>query len=802
MPMSPRLAEAFDTDPELALKLRGALGAYIEQAGIDPDPTRVPRLWTALLLRHGGGDEALTAAVKELRARANDDPEGFKDAVTELAAGVTLEQTRDALLAEVGARLEQTGIDASARAAALGRLAAGEASADAVIDLARLLEQAGREPAVLKALLLAPEDAADTRLSEQLHKLGLGHWLGQVTHWLDRSADTAERAKQLDTLLADLAALNPADAEALLRERVLGLPADPSPPADPLARCREEIAAKLGALDGYPALQAGLELLYRRGAWARERDGGAGLFQPGGLITAHELNDLLAAFLHQLVHHGHRGGEHLLDGAPLGGDAIASAAIDTRHLAPRAVDQARLADAAVGAEQLRAGAVQTGHLAAGAVGAEQLADEAVGLAALAAEVRAALQRDGGPSTRGYLMFLDPAALLTASDADKDEAEDEDGLPSQFQGFVTADKVLELAVPVIGLAESGELQIVSDYGMAADRLAGRVVPGAGGGIAGVGGIAVASTTVYADARAGTREVATAAVRPASTSAAATAGVAAGAKPAAAVRSTTPRIAAASRPGMDFGDVALDQSIARGSALGAAVDTAYARIVRGLATELAHKPPGWQLSADLLRRRRQAITIDPSGLALAGHWACGPITLHPGLGGNGLLNDFRDLQYSLGSPPSGKARAAARALIYSYGMPVEMIDDAALRTRAFGNAAFVELLNRPERNGFGYTTADDANIRAVYRLAAAGDLPPRVRVLFEQPYRHCAYAVVATPDLPPPAPSGTHKDLKQVYRSQTPLVVSRARQYVEIAFHPFDEQSNRVSFSLAIHGELES
>ncbi|HWI61735.1 MAG TPA: hypothetical protein VNT75_07860 [Symbiobacteriaceae bacterium] len=198
---------------------------------------------------------------------------------------------------------------------------------------------------------------------------------------------------------------------------------------------------------------------------------------------------------------------------------------------------------------------------------------------------------------------------------------------------------------------------------------------------------------------------------------------------------------------------------------------------------------KINDDVLERKRVTLRFNPAEVEKQMDTSVkGEMLLNPGVGSNAAFApDGHSKRFSRGTMPDADGKATIRNMMENYEIPIQ-IDSDRMLAQLMEVPAFIDFINGPWLMPIGYYTASSRNVSAVTRLTKNG--PHRVRLTFATPYKEPNYAVTITPDA-----SGDLTHLR------VPAVLTRTKEYVELTFMPVTELSSKVSFSIAIFGDLQ-
>lgn len=207
------------------------------------------------------------------------------------------------------------------------------------------------------------------------------------------------------------------------------------------------------------------------------------------------------------------------------------------------------------------------------------------------------------------------------------------------------------------------------------------------------------------------------------------------------------------------------------------------------ELGPETVGKEIAGELTERKRVTFRFNPKETRGLDTSVSGEMLLNPGIGSNAPFSpDGRARRFSKGIMPDAEGRATIQNIIDNFDMDLNIQRDEQMLMSLLDVSAFIDFVNGPWLMPIGYWTASSRNISAVTRKTSGG--PHRVRITFATPYKEPNYAVTVTPD------AGTNlSDLR------VPMVLTRTKEYCEITFLPVTTGSSKVSFSIAIFGDLQ-
>lgn len=471
-------------------------------------------------------------------------------------------------------------------------------------------------------------------------------------------------------------------------------------------------------------------------------------FQPGSLITADELNVGLVALLERILHHRHQGNAaEPADSRPLNASALEPGSVATEQLNDFAVTREKIAPAAVSADQLAEQSVAAEHLAAGAVVRESLADDAVNSAKLAPELRSRLEQlSSGPTTYGFIVWINPDASLTP------DRQADDNRWWDFEPEAAPDPALE----VRRFTDAGDLARLPPYHF---QSAEQIETGSTSSFLTAPGLAAAASAAAfdgaSDFQAAPQDVAS--------------------RGASLVLPSGIRVGGTREVGRTSADLEfVVEALEREALIG-----------------------GGAVSPQQLERKRLVTSFDPSFYGVTS-WTCGVASFHPGIGSSSAFTiDNQPLAFRRTTEPNPAQRSAVQNLFYHFDAEIDL-NSAQFEGELLARDAFRSVVNNPQNLPAGYMSRGDVNIRSIIRLRESGELPDRVRLNFELPYRTCDYTVNATVELGKVGRDGSENASPLLF----PMVVRRAKTYCELTFvdPASGTVSNKASFNVAVHGTL--
>ncbi|MFZ5816341.1 MAG: hypothetical protein ACOY93_13760 [Bacillota bacterium] len=529
-------------------------------------------------------------------------------------------------------------------------------------------------------------------------------------------------------------------------------------------------------------------------------------FKPGQPLTAEELNAMQKELLLLLLTHDHTGNDQASPrGVPIDWQGLAPNAVRGQHISPNAVAKGDIHNGAVGASEIQEKCIGSNHLVDEAVGTPQIKEKAVTLAKLADEVLALLNAPReGATTYGYCTWLD--GLIAYPTPDRpwfdwllDEAAPvrvhdlpirrlrDDGGWQPIRSILPPDAVRPI-IPNLDLATRAEMAVsLAGFFKQNEPVVREVLGGAVAEVRSEGshwGVTLASGERLSLADAEMKELLGRL----------------GAAGADLTRLNNPlrtesfnligafERAAPIRTAPIYAEPIRTAPIRRQPIRTAPI------ILEPIGTTPIHRLPfdpslflNPHPSDDLQERHRIGMLVDPASIGWKGARE-GTALYQPGVGGNAVFSDSgQPVTFSPHKNPSKEELLVLSRILYHFGIENDerLHPDYLLKI-----PKIYDFLNNPHLLAAGYWTGGSRNIRSVIRMRHRGR--EFVRVRFATPYTDTSYTVSITPDY-----------LFEEEEAQPPLipqVLHRRAEYVDLLFFRGSDLVNKLSFSIAIHGEL--
>lgn len=543
-------------------------------------------------------------------------------------------------------------------------------------------------------------------------------------------------------------------------------------------------------------------------------------FKAGQPLTATELNEMQKALMLLLLTHDHSGNEQdAPQGVNVGSNAIANNAIKGQHISVNAVAKGDIHNGAVGASEIAEKSVASNHLVDGAIGTPQIQEKAVTMAKLADEVVALLNTPReGATTYAYAAYLDgviaypgtatwfdwlvePEMPVRFHDLPIRRLRDDGGWqpirtilpPEQIRNIIPNVDMTTRAEMAGSLASifkqneslvrdlvgnpitevktegsqwtvtlgDGQMRILADTEM--KELLGRL-GSAGADLSRMSNPLRTSSTMnmlsaFERLASDASSLKMMAAQPG-------------------MDSLTGQPMAVRAPSQPYQPIYQPPPamVKAGS-----INMANFRVPIDPALFLDPNP-----SDDLKERGRVALLIDPQTV----DWQIpqeGATFFQPGVGGNAAFTDNgQAITFDRNRRPSKEEMVVVDRILHHFAIED---DDRINPEILLALPKFIDFLNNPQLLAAGYWTGAARNIRGVVRTRYQNrDI---VRVRFATPYTNASYVVSVTPDF---------KVNDESFIPISAHVLRRRADYVDLLFLRGDVPYSKLSFSIAIHGEL--
>lgn len=550
-------------------------------------------------------------------------------------------------------------------------------------------------------------------------------------------------------------------------------------------------------------------------------------FKPGQPLTATDLNEMQKALLLLLLTHNHSGNDQAApQGVAIGPDAIADNAIKGQHISVNAVAKGDIHNGAVGASEIAEKCVASNHLVDGAVGTVQIQDSAVTMAKLADEVLALLNtpREGAttyayaayldgpvvyptPSGKWFDWLLEPSAPVRLHDLPIRRLRDDGGWqpirsilpPGSIRPIIpNVDMTTraEMATSLASIFKQNEALVREAMGTPVTE-----VKAEGGGwvislgdserriltdtemketLGRIGSAGADLARMYSPLRTNSALNLNTAFEKLVTGGSSPALRMMAAQPAAEAKTVGPMAAApiAEQPKSIYQPIKYLEPGGFAAMPGGLKQLPLKQLPIDPVLFLDPTP-----SDDHLERGRVAMLVDPQAIG----WQIpqeGATFFQPGVGGNAAFTDNgQAITFSQDRKPSKDEIAVIGRILHHFGIE----DDERINPEYLLSIPKVyDFLNNPHLMAAGYWTGVARNVRSVVRMESGG--LNFVRVRFSTPYTNASYVVSVTPDF------------QAAFGPVTTHVLRRKADFVDLLFFQGSKGESRLSFSIAIHGEL--